>query len=151
MRMFKGAIAAIAALMSIAGCTPQKTGIAAVADAMGAMTLNSIEYSGSGSLFGFGQAFIPGERWPRFEQRSYVASINYQTPAMRLNTVRSQGEHPPRGGAAQPKPEVLAQSFLTEMRTVSLADRFRSPEFWVAFVFSLLMIGYCYFVAWAFT
>ena len=65
MRMFKGAIAAIAALMSIAGCTPQKTGIAAVADAMGAMTLNSIEYSGSGSLFGFGQAFIPGERWPR--------------------------------------------------------------------------------------
>jgi hypothetical protein len=36
-----------------------------VADAMGAMTLNSIEYSGSGSLFGFGQAFIPGERWPR--------------------------------------------------------------------------------------
>ena len=78
MRMFKGAIAAIAALMSIAGCTPQKTGIAAVADAMGATTLNSIEYSGSGSLFGFGQAFIPGERWPRFEQRSYVASINYR-------------------------------------------------------------------------
>src|ERR1700704_1450292 len=102
MRMLKGAIAAIAALMSISGCTQQKTGIAAVADAMGATSLNSIEYSGSGSLFGFGQAFIPGERWPRFEQRSYVASINYQTPAMRLNTVRSQGEHPPRGGAAQP-------------------------------------------------
>src|SRR5258708_37040786 len=102
MRMLKGAIAAIAALMSIAGCTQQKTGIEAVADAMGATTLSSIEYSGSGSLFGFGQAFIPGERWPRFEQRSYVASINYQTPAMRLNTVRSQGEHPPRGGAAQP-------------------------------------------------
>jgi glyoxylase-like metal-dependent hydrolase (beta-lactamase superfamily II) len=102
MRMLKGAIAGLAIAMSISGCTQQKTGIEAVADAMGATTLNSIEYSGSGSLFGFGQAFIPGERWPRFEQRSYVASINYQTPAMRLNTVRSQGEHPPRGGAAQP-------------------------------------------------
>src|SRR5258708_19379346 len=102
MRMLKGAIAAIAALMSIAGCTQQKTGIEAVAAARGAATLISIEYSGSGSVFGFGQAFIPGERWPRFEQRSYVASINYQRPAMRLNPVRSQGEHPPRGGAAQP-------------------------------------------------
>jgi glyoxylase-like metal-dependent hydrolase (beta-lactamase superfamily II) len=102
MRMLKGAIAGLAALMSISGCTQQKTGIEAAADAMGATSLNSIEYSGSGSLFGFGQAFVPGERWPRFEQRSYVASINYQTPAMRLNTVRSQGEHPPRGGAAQP-------------------------------------------------
>ncbi|HMI97035.1 MAG TPA: MBL fold metallo-hydrolase [Micropepsaceae bacterium] len=102
MRMLKGAIAGIAVVMSIAACTEQKTGIEAAADAMGATTLNSIEYSGSGSLFGFGQAFVPGERWPRFEQRSYVASINYQTPAMRLNSVRSQGEHPPRGGAAQP-------------------------------------------------
>ena len=102
MRMLKLAIAAIAVVMSISACTQQKTGIQTASDAMGATNLNSIEYSGSGSLFGFGQAFVPGERWPRFEQRSYVASVNYQTPAMRLNSVRSQGEHPPRGGAAQP-------------------------------------------------
>src|SRR5258705_10859090 len=100
--MLKLAIAAIAVALSISACTQQKSGIEAAADAMGATSLNSVEYSGSGSLFGFGQAFIPGERWPRFEQRSYVASVNYQTPAMRLNSVRSQGEHPPRGGAAQP-------------------------------------------------
>src|SRR5258705_10442468 len=103
--MLKLAIAAIAVALSISACTQQKSGIEAAADAMGATSLNSIEYSGSGSLFGFGQAFIPGERWPRFEQRSYVASVNYQTPAMRLNSVRSQGEHPPRGGAAQPVAE----------------------------------------------
>src|SRR6266852_5124476 len=102
MRMLKTAIAAFAALMSISGCTHQKTGLAAVADAMGATNLNSIEYSGSGELFGFGQAFIPGERWPRFVQPSYDIAVNYQTPAMRMNTVRSQGEYPPRGGAAQP-------------------------------------------------
>jgi glyoxylase-like metal-dependent hydrolase (beta-lactamase superfamily II) len=102
MRMLRTAIVGMAVMLSISSCAQQKTGIAAVADAMGATNLNSIEYSGSGELFGFGQAYIPGERWPRFVQRSYVIAVNYQTPAMRMNTVRSQGEYPPRGGAAQP-------------------------------------------------
>jgi hypothetical protein len=75
--------------------------LAAAANAMGATNLNSIEYTGSGFMFGFGQAYEPGERWPRFVQRSYTAAINYQTPGMRLTTVRAQGEHPPRGGAQQ--------------------------------------------------
>jgi glyoxylase-like metal-dependent hydrolase (beta-lactamase superfamily II) len=79
----------------------QTNRLAAVADAMGATNLNSIEYKGSGLVFSFGQAYEPGERWPRFIQRVYDASINYQTPAMRLVQVRSQGEHPPRGGGAQ--------------------------------------------------
>jgi glyoxylase-like metal-dependent hydrolase (beta-lactamase superfamily II) len=79
----------------------QTNRLAAVADAMGAANLNSIEYKGSGLVFSFGQAYEPGERWPRFIQRVYDASINYQTPAMRLVQVRSQGEHPPRGGGAQ--------------------------------------------------
>src|SRR5215510_3376885 len=74
--------------------------LAAAASAMGAANLNSIEYTGSGFMFGFGQAYEPGERWPRFVQRSYTAAINYQAPGMRLTQVRSQGEHPPRGGAA---------------------------------------------------
>ena len=95
-------IGGIAIAIFIVGCTQQRTGISTVADAMGATNLNSIEYSGSGELFGFGQAYVPGERWPRFIQRSYNVAINYQTPAMRMNTVRSQGEFPPRGGAAQP-------------------------------------------------
>ena len=94
MRMLWVGVAGMAALMSISGCTEQKTGLAAVADAMGATNLNTIEYAGTGSLFGFGQAFLPGEPWPRFEQRDYRVSINYQTPAMRLDSTRSQGEHP---------------------------------------------------------
>jgi glyoxylase-like metal-dependent hydrolase (beta-lactamase superfamily II) len=69
---------------------------------MGATSLNSIAYTGSGDVFNFGQAFEPGERWPRFIQRVYGAEINYQTATMRLVQVRSQGEHPPRGGGAQP-------------------------------------------------
>jgi len=100
MRTLWTVIAAMA--LGLTGCTEEKTGLAAAADAMGATNLNSIEYSGSGSLFGFGQAFLPGDPWPRFEQRNYTMSVNYQTPAMRLDSTRSQGEHPPHGGAAQP-------------------------------------------------
>ncbi len=73
-----------------------------VADAMGATNLNSIIYSGSGSVFGFGQAYQPGDPWPRFIQRSYTVSANYQTPALKFDIVRAQGEVPPHGGAAQP-------------------------------------------------
>jgi glyoxylase-like metal-dependent hydrolase (beta-lactamase superfamily II) len=101
MRTLIGVIIGFGVTILIAGCA-QRTGISVVADAMGATNLNSIQYSGGGELWGFGQAYIPGERWPRFIQRSYNVAINYQTPAMRMNTVRSQGEYPPRGGAAQP-------------------------------------------------
>ncbi len=101
MRMHWAAILALSAVLH--GCTqPQKTGLAAVSDAMGATKLTSIEYSGSGSNFGFGQAYLPGDPWPRFHQVSYDVAIDYQAPAMRIDAVRAQAETPPHGGAAQP-------------------------------------------------
>ena len=99
MRMYWIAVAAL--VLSIPAHAQQKTGLAAAAEAMGATRLNSIAYTGSGDVFSFGQAFEPGERWPRFVQRVYSATVDYQTPTMRLVQVRSQGEHPPRGGGAQ--------------------------------------------------
>jgi len=103
MNRLKLTVAALA-FVGLAGCMQQQasTGLQAVADAMGATNLNSIQYEGSGSVLGFGQAFEPGERWPRFDQRLYRVSANYQTPGLRLEQIRAQGEHPPRGGAAQP-------------------------------------------------
>src|SRR2546422_8648089 len=100
MRMLWGVIVGMV-VVAIPGCA-QRTVITEAANAMGATNLNSIQYAGSGSVFGFGQAFVPGERWPRFVERTYKVEINYQTPAMRLEAVRAQGENPPRGGAAQP-------------------------------------------------
>jgi glyoxylase-like metal-dependent hydrolase (beta-lactamase superfamily II) len=100
MRIHWTAIAGLAVMLSTASHA-QTNRLAAAAEAMGATILNSIQYTGSGNVFSFGQAFEPGERWPRFIQRTYSAAINYQTPAMRLIQVRSQGEHPPRGGGAQ--------------------------------------------------
>src|ERR1700730_13221520 len=102
MRMHWTMIAGLAVVMLMPSQAQQRTGLAAAADAMGATTLASIQYTGGGSVFSFGQAYEPGERWPRSVQRVYSAAINHQTPGMRLIQVRSQGEHPPRGGAAQP-------------------------------------------------
>jgi glyoxylase-like metal-dependent hydrolase (beta-lactamase superfamily II) len=101
MRMHWTVIAGLAVGLAMPAQAQQKTGLAAAADAMGATTLASIQFTGSGSVFSFGQAYEPGERWPRFVQRVYTAAINYQTPGMRLIQGRSQGEYPPRGGGAQ--------------------------------------------------
>ena len=104
----------IALLAFVSGCTSPPTGVAAAAEAMGASNLKTIEYSGSGSQFAFGQAATPGGKWPRFEAKTYSVAVDYQTPAMRVEMLRVQGEHPPHGGGGQP--------FAGEQRTVQLVS-----------------------------
>lgn len=72
------------------------------ARAMGASNLQSIQYSGTGSIFLVGQAPGPGAPWPRFELAKYVASVNYEPAVMREETVRRDVDFPPRGGGAGP-------------------------------------------------
>src|ERR1044071_2787321 len=103
------ALVAGLALIAAAGCS-SKTGVAAAADAMGATNLNSIQFSGAGTNYAYGQAYTPGGPWPRFEVKNYIAAVDYKAPAMRLEMLRAQGEHPPKGGGAQP--------FATEQRTI---------------------------------
>jgi len=62
----------------------------AAAKAMGVAGLNSIEYSGSGSSYNFGQAINAAQPWPRFVLRSFKADINYATPAWRQEMDRTQ-------------------------------------------------------------
>ena len=73
-----------------------------VAAAMGATTLKSIQYSGSGVNFAVGQSFAPGLPWPRFNVKSYTRAIDYETSSLRDELVRTQAEAPPRGGGMQP-------------------------------------------------
>jgi glyoxylase-like metal-dependent hydrolase (beta-lactamase superfamily II) len=106
-------VCGLALAVAISGCS-RKSGAAAAADAMGATTLNSIQFSGSGTNYAFGQAYSPGGPWPRFEVKTYTAAVDYQAPAMRLEMLRAQGEHPPRGGGAQP--------FATDQRTIQVVS-----------------------------
>jgi glyoxylase-like metal-dependent hydrolase (beta-lactamase superfamily II) len=70
-----------------------------VAKAMGITNLTSIEYSGSGSSYNFGQAVNVHLPWPHFVLKTYVADLDYTTPAMRQEMFRVQDDGtPPFGG-----------------------------------------------------
>jgi hypothetical protein len=73
-----------------------KTVLDGVSKAMG--EVKSIRYSGSGAFFALGQSFAPGEPWPRFGLKSYTRTINYETPALRDEVVRAEGDPVARGG-----------------------------------------------------
>jgi glyoxylase-like metal-dependent hydrolase (beta-lactamase superfamily II) len=113
MRTITALVAVPALAIAVSGCS-RPTGAAAAADAMGAMSLNSIQFSGSGTNYVFGQAYSPGGPWPRFDVKTYTAVVDYQTPAMRVAMQRAQGEHPPRGGGAQP--------FAIDQRTIQVVS-----------------------------
>ena len=113
MRTMTVLAAGLAVAVAVSGCN-RPSGAAAAADAMGATNLNSIQFSGSGTNYAFGQAYNPGGPWPRFEVKTYTAVVDYQTPAMRVDMLRAQGEHPPRGGGAQP--------FAIDQRTIQVVS-----------------------------
>ena len=113
MRTMTALVAGLTLAIAFSACS-RPSGAAAAADAMGATSLNSIQFSGSGTNYAFGQAYTPGGPWPRFEVKTYTVQIDYQAPAMKLDMLRAQGEHPPRGGGAQP--------FASDQRTTQVVS-----------------------------
>jgi glyoxylase-like metal-dependent hydrolase (beta-lactamase superfamily II) len=105
--------AGLALAVAMSGCAQQPR-LEAAAEALGAAELNSIQFTGNGTHYAFGQAYEPGGRWPRFIAKTYTVAIDYQAPAMRLDMLRAQGEDPPRGGGAQP--------FAVEQRTIQVVS-----------------------------
>jgi glyoxylase-like metal-dependent hydrolase (beta-lactamase superfamily II) len=95
---------AMASLWAVAArAQDAKTTLDAAAAALGATTsLRSIEFSGRGSDYMFGQAYDGNNAWPRFNLPSYTMTIDYAIPAMRDDRRRQQAENPPRGGGLQP-------------------------------------------------
>lgn len=89
-------------LLSPLGAPAQDASLDTVAKAMGAAGVKSIQYSGLGVNFQVGQNYSPDRPWPRFVVKSYTRAAGYDTPALRDDLVRLQGEDPPRGGGGQP-------------------------------------------------
>jgi glyoxylase-like metal-dependent hydrolase (beta-lactamase superfamily II) len=89
------AIAVAAAMVSTA-CGPKAGTLEAASQALGAAQVNSIEISGTGKWYQFGQAPSPTLPWPQFDMSSYTATINYQTPAARVQMTRMQTVEPGR-------------------------------------------------------
>jgi glyoxylase-like metal-dependent hydrolase (beta-lactamase superfamily II) len=74
---------------------------AAVA-ALGAANVRTIQFSGWGFDYVFGQSYTPGAAWPRFSLPAYTMTIDFAAPAMRDDRRRVQIEDPPLGGGFQP-------------------------------------------------
>jgi glyoxylase-like metal-dependent hydrolase (beta-lactamase superfamily II) len=70
-------------------------GLDAVAKAMGATAIKSLQYAGSGASFSLGQSRNPDAAWPRSNIANYTALVDFAAPAARHEIVRLQGD-PPR-------------------------------------------------------
>jgi hypothetical protein len=72
---------------------------------MGATKLTSIRYSGDGVGYTFGQAYKPGQPWPRVTVRSFTRTVNYQTASMRDEIVFARAEGLGGGGYPHVAPQ----------------------------------------------
>src|SRR5438093_3940057 len=103
--MLKRCLIGFGLALAAASTTPAQDArsvIAAASKAIGVDTLKTVQYSATGMDFTLGQAPNPSSPWPKFINKSYTRSINFATPASRVDRVRVQGENPPRGGGQQP-------------------------------------------------
>src|SRR5260370_1714469 len=72
--------------------------------AMGAHNLKSLQYSGTAKEFAFGQAVNASSPWPGFAEKAYTRTINYETPAWRVDRVLAPIPPDRRGGGLPPGP-----------------------------------------------
>ena len=102
------AMAALMAALAVAHVPAQEgnaagtAAIDAAAEALGAASLRSIQYSGFGSDYIFGQGYDGSYPWPRFTVPAITVAIDYTTLALRDDRRRAQAENPPLGGGFQP-------------------------------------------------
>jgi glyoxylase-like metal-dependent hydrolase (beta-lactamase superfamily II) len=66
----------------------------------GATPLRSLRYSGEGTGYTFGQAYLTGSAWPKVTYHSITRTIDYAAGAMRDEIVLSRAE--PLGGGGYP-------------------------------------------------
>jgi len=92
----------LAVALSGAGCGSLQTqGLQAASEASGADSIKSIEFSGAGRWYQFGQAPNPDLSWPPFDVKNFTADINYDTASARVQITRSQIVEP---GRVRPAP-----------------------------------------------
>ncbi len=77
-------------------CGPRAGTLEAANAALGTAQMNSIQFSGTGRWYQFGQAPNPTLPWPQFDVSSYTATVNYAAPAARVQMTRMQTVEPDR-------------------------------------------------------
>lgn len=106
-------IAVLALFGSAAMAQDARNVVDAVARTIGAANVKSIQYSGSGYIFGFGQSYQPGGPWVRFNLKSYTQVADYDRGVSREENVRTYLDPPERGGTAVFIGELRQVAFLS--------------------------------------
>jgi len=88
-------------LSSISAAQDAKSVVNDVGRTLGASSVNTLQYSGSGFAYAFGQSYRPNSPYPKFYAR-YSRAVDYEKGLSREETLRTQFENPPRGGGGQP-------------------------------------------------
>ena len=87
-------------LLSLAPIVASAQGLDAVAQALGATNVKSIEIQGSGVSYQVGQAYTAGQSFPQFTVRSFTRVMNYDTGSFRQEVLQTRTLEPPKGGGA---------------------------------------------------
>ncbi|MBI2186971.1 MAG: MBL fold metallo-hydrolase [Acidobacteria bacterium] len=96
-------VLALATALSVGGrAQDARATLDAAAKALGAANLKTLEFSGWGYDYVFGQAYHGTSSWPRFNVPGYTMAIDFAAPAVRDDRRRAQLESPPLGGGFQP-------------------------------------------------
>lgn len=87
----------LAVALAISGCSSlQKQSLQLAGEASGVSGIKSIEFSGTGRWYQFGQAPNPDLPWPPFDVKNYTSDINYDTASARVQISRLQTIEPGR-------------------------------------------------------
>jgi glyoxylase-like metal-dependent hydrolase (beta-lactamase superfamily II) len=105
----------VALLAALPAAQDVRSVLQAAATAMGAATMTSVTYTGTGWQGMVGQNFAPDVDWPRVDLKSYTRTIDFNSMSSREEYVRVQGNNPARGGGA-------GFPFLTEQKVVNFVS-----------------------------
>jgi glyoxylase-like metal-dependent hydrolase (beta-lactamase superfamily II) len=94
------ALACVPSLQAASRC--ESGAVIAAAERAQGGEIHTLRFNGSGHDYVVGQGYQPGGGWPKFNVDTYERSVDLETSVSSLRTVRSQANHPPRGGARQP-------------------------------------------------
>src|SRR6476620_6817278 len=101
MRTWIALAVGVVTAVTLTACGSKAGTLQGSTDALGAADTKSIEYSGTGKWYQFGQAPNPTLPWPAFDVTTFTARISYDTPAARVQMERIQVVEPDR---ARPAP-----------------------------------------------
>lgn len=91
----------VVVITTLIACGPQPGTLQAAAETLGAANIKSIEYSGTGKWFQFGQAASPTLPWPQYDVSAFSAASNFDTSSARVEMTRKQTIEP---GRVRPAP-----------------------------------------------